>query len=499
MGLVAIVGLYSSRVILDALGAEDYGIYNIAGSAVAIFSFLTGALGSSSSRFLTVELGKIKSNDYSLLTRCFTTTRGVHLILAIAIMLLAESVGAWILFHACEIPPERINAAFWVFQISIITTFFYVTVVPYNALIIAHEHMTVYAYIGIVDAVLRLFICFLIKLSPIDQLVFYAILLCSVQIICNIFCRIYCKFHFPECSFNYTLDSKFFKPILKFSGWNLLGSFATMAMTQGTTIVLSFFFGPTVIAARAIACQVRNFILNFIGNFRTAANPQILKKYAAGEIESCKRLLFLSTNISFYLMLFIAIPFLLETDFILDIWLEEVPYPTIGFTRIIILEALFLVYDLSFYMIFQAAGRLKENALLCPTLDLIGFVIIFLIYKMGGNILTVGWASLALTCAEGMVLKPLLAIKYFNYHWNDFLQIFCKNGMVFLASIILPILLYSFFPEKRNIAIHIVSILISIMGVGLSAYYLGVTNRERNLVVSFVKQHSLLHNKKKPQ
>lgn len=241
MALITVVGLYTSRVILNALGVEDYGIYHVAGSVVAMFSFLNGALANSSSRFLTVELGKTEKGKIENLTRCFTTTRGIHGLLAIGIVIIAETVGLWFLHTQCEIPEARMDAAGWVYQISILTALLTITLVPYNALIVAHEHMNVYACIGILDAFLKLGICYLIKQSPIDKLIYYALLLFCIQIFNNLFNRIYCKKHFEECSLKYSLDKQFLKPILSFTGWNLIGSFSTMTLAQGATLMVSAF------------------------------------------------------------------------------------------------------------------------------------------------------------------------------------------------------------------------------------------------------------------
>lgn len=209
MALVILVGLYTSRVILNALGVEDFGIYNVAGSVVAMFTFLNGALGTSSSRFITVELGKASYNDASHLENCFKTTRGIHAIMGVLIVLIAETIGLWILYYKCDIPEDRMTSALIVYQISVITAYLSVTLVPFQALLIAHEHMTVYAYLGIIDALLKLGICYLILISPIDNLVFYALLLFGVQLFDNIFNRIYCKRHFRECSLKYSLDKRF--------------------------------------------------------------------------------------------------------------------------------------------------------------------------------------------------------------------------------------------------------------------------------------------------
>jgi O-antigen/teichoic acid export membrane protein len=276
MALVTVVGLFTSRVILQMLGVEDFGIYTVAGSAVALFSFLTGALAQSSSRYITVEIGKVVDDNIDSLVRCFKTTRAIHGILAILIFVLCETLGL-IILHKSSIPEERMTAAFWCFQISTLTALVNVTQIPFNSLIIAHERMSVFAYVSIFEVFAKLLVCYLLIISPIDKMVFYAVLLFIVQLSVFVMYRLYCSRHFQECSMGYKLDKEFFRPIMSFSFWNLFGSLSFSALTQGTTILISFFFGPALVASRSIANQVKNHVTSFVTNFRTAINPQIIK------------------------------------------------------------------------------------------------------------------------------------------------------------------------------------------------------------------------------
>lgn len=477
MALVILVGLYSSRVILNALGVEDYGIYNVAGSVVSMFVFLNGALGGASSRFITVELGKSDERTFIGLIRCFATTRAIHGIMALIIIVIAETIGLWLLYTKCEIPANRMYAALWVYQISVITAVLSITLVPFQALIIAHEHMAVYAYIGIIDAFLKLLICYLIQTSPIDKVVFYALMILAVQLALYLFNRIYCKLHFKECIAGYSLDKEYFRPILGFTGWNLLGSFSSMAITHAATVLISIFFGPALVTARAISGQVKSQVVNFITNVRTAVNPQILKRYANGEVESSKSLLFLSTNVSFYLMLVITLPLLFETELVLKLWLKIVPSYTVEFLRITLLEVLFIVYDLSFYMIFQANGRLKENALICPAMDIVAFAVVFVIYRMGGSVLAIAWALLILTIVQGMIVKPWLAVCLHGYTWREFTSIFARNGLVLFCSLIFPLLIA--YMGDNTLFTSFLMIIVSVVSVLFSAYLFGFNKTTR--------------------
>lgn len=484
MLLVTIVGLYTSRVILQVLGVEDFGIYNVAGSAVALFGFITGALGNASSRFITVEMGKLNVNDNSRLVSCFKTTRTIHGVLAIVILVVCETIGLFFLYRA-SIPDDRMSAAFWVFQISVITAMFNVTQIPYTALIIAHERMSIYAYVSIFEVLAKLAVCYLLVFSPIDRLVYYAILLFGVQSSVLLYYRYYCKKKFIECQSGYVIDKEFFSPIMSFSFWNLFGSLSSTALTQGSTLVMSFFFGPAIVASRAIANQVKHHVLNFVNNFRTAITPQILKRHAAGEEESSRKLLFFSAKFSFFLVLVFVLPLLFESRFVLELWLKDVPEYTTEFLRLVLLEMLFYVYDVCFYQIFQAEGRLKENAIICPLLDFVGLGIVCAVYALGGNVLAIAWCMLILTMSQGLLVKPWLAVRLFGYKWKDFINVFLNNLLVFVVATLLPFILYMLLP--RGVLYSIIIIVLSMVSSLLSSFYIGFSKDDQVKVIQFIK------------
>lgn len=483
MALVTIVGLYTSRVILQTLGVDDFGIYNVASSAVALFSFLTGALGQSSSRYLTVELGKSDGENISALTRCFKTTMTIHLLLAVLVLVFCETIGLVIL-NRSAIPPERQMAAFWVFQISTLTSLFNVTQIPYTALIIAHERMSIYAYVSIFEVVAKLMICYLLVVSPIDRLVFYSILLFIVQATTLLFYRLFCRKQFAECRLGILFDKEFFKPILSFSFWNLFGSLSYTALTQGATILISFFFGPAIVTARALANQVKTHVLNFVNNFRVAINPQIIKRNAAGDKNSSNKLLFLSTSITFYMMLVFVLPLALEARFILDIWLEEVPDYTVEFMQLVMVEMLFYVYDISFYQVFIAEGRIKENAIVCPLMDIVGIIIVWLLYKVGSGVLAIAWCMIVLTALQGMVVKPWLAIHMFGHDIKDYINVFLNNAIVLVGSALIPAGLH--FVLKPGTGTSLLVMFIAVLATLGSSYYIGLSQEMRLTVKSFV-------------
>ena len=297
MIVTMVISLYTSRVILQVLGVDDYGIYQSVGGIVGFLAFLNAALATGSSRFLTFGLGK---GDADGLKKIFSTTLSAHLCLALIIVLVAETAGLWFLYHKLIIPPERMDAAVYTFHLSILTAFFTLTQVPYNATIIAHERMNVYAYVSIFDAVARLLIVCLLLIGNIDKLKLYATLLTLLQIGILLFYRYYCSRHFPEARFKISFDKKIFKEIASFSGWSLFANSAYALSNQGILVLLNMFFAPAVVTARSISLQVNMAANQLVTNFQTAVNPQIVKRYAAGNLSGSKELLLQTARFSYF-------------------------------------------------------------------------------------------------------------------------------------------------------------------------------------------------------
>ena len=379
MFVTMIISLYTSRVVLQTLGVDDYGIYQAVGGIVGLLSFINGALATGSSRFLTYGMGE---GDESKLKRIFSTTLTAHLGLSVFIVLLAETAGLWFLYNKMVIPFDRMDAAVYVFHLSIITAFFTITQIPYSACIIAHERMTVYAYVSIVEAVIKLLIVYLLVVGNTDKLKLYATLLCVVQVGIILFYRFYCSHRFKEVSLRLSIDKAIFKEVASFSGWSLFASASIALNSQGILILLNMFFSPAVVAARSISLQVNNVANQFVTNFQTAANPQIIKLYAAGDQQGSKTLLLRTTKISFYLMFVLALPIVLTSEILLRLWLGIVPDYAAIFLQLVVIQSLFQVFDVSFYRALYAKGRIKENALISPTLGFIRFPIVYLLFKL---------------------------------------------------------------------------------------------------------------------
>ena len=307
------VTLYTSRVILEVLGIEDFGIYNVVGGIVAMFAFINGGMVSATQRYLTFELGR---HNESKLTNVFSTAIQIHAVIAFIIIVLAETIGLWFLYYKMVIPAERMDAAIWVYQCSVIACVTNIMSIPYNADIIAHEKMSAFAYISIIEASLKLGIVYLLIWSPIDKLIIYAVLILLVQFTIRIIYSQYCHRHFEESKYQHHFNYPLFKEMASFAGCSFWGSLSSVLFTQGVNLMLNVFFGPVVNAARGIAVQVQSAVQQFVGNFQIALNPQITKNYATGDLVQMHSLMFRSARFSFFLLFFLTLPILLETNFI---------------------------------------------------------------------------------------------------------------------------------------------------------------------------------------
>lgn len=434
------VTLYTSRVILEVLGIDDFGIYQTVGGIVGMLTFVNSALSTGTSRFITFELGK---NDSDRLKRTFSTTVTMQILLALVIVIVAETVGAWFVRNKLQIDAAVMPAALWAYHLSILTTVFNLISVPFIASIISHERMSVFAYLGIFDVCAKLGVVYLLTVGGFNRLVFYAFLLLMVQVIVTLFYIIYCVRHFSETRYRLIFDRKIFRDIAGFSGWSLFASSSVALNNQGVLILLNMFFSPAVVTARAISLQVNNAANQFVSNFRTAVNPQIIKQYAAGNYDESKALLLSSTKYSFYMMFLLSLPICIGAKPLLGVWLKEVPDYTVIFLQLVVIQSLFQVFDTSFYMALYAKGDLKANALISPTLGFLMFPVVYVMFKCGASPVALSWASLAMYAVLGLIIKPLLIVKIVNYKWKEIWAVFRPCFMVATVAGICSVILAS--------------------------------------------------------
>ena len=490
MILTMLVSLYTSRVILNALGITDYGIYNVVGGVVAMFSLLSGSLSSAVTRFLTFELGK---NDLKQLKKVFSISITIHIALAAIILIVAECVGVWFLNNKMNIPKERILAANWVLQFSILTFIIKIISVPYNASIIAHEHMKAFAYVSIIEVSFKLLVAFLVVWLPFDKLIIYAFMLAIVALLIRLIYGIYCKRQFEECSYHFTYDKNLIKKMTGFAGWNFIGASSSILRNQGVNILLNLFCGPAVNAARGITMQVNSAINNFATNFMMAINPQIIKSYASREHHYMMTLIFQGARLSFYLLFFLSLPVLIETEQILTLWLKQVPEHTINFVRLILIFT--LIESLSGTMItaMSATGKIRNYQLVVGGLQTLNFPISYIFLKIGFNpeITYLIAISISVCCfiSRLWMLRGMIQLSIKNYIKN----VLSNVMIVSFLSLLAPALLY-YILTPGIFRLLLVSFIAAISTLSVM-YFIGCSAHERNFInskVSYVKEKIIL-------
>lgn len=376
------VSLYTSRVVLQVLGVEDFGIYNVVGGVVAMFSFINSSMASATQRFLTYELGR---NEQKKIQQVFSSSILIHLFIAISVVLLAETIGLWFLYNKMTIPVDRLDAAVWCYQFSVLTAVIMIMSVPYNALIIAHEKMGAFAYISIIEVTLKLLIVFSLTFFDYDRLVFYAILIFLIQLVIRIIYGQYCQRHFAESHFKMSVDKILLKDMVSFAGFDLYGNLSVTARTQGVNVLLNMFFGPVLNAASGIATQVQGAIINFANNVIVAVRPQIIKSYSTKEYERVIYLIHKCSLITFILLLMLSMPIIIDTPFILNLWLKDVPDYTISFCQLTLLFGLFANLSQVVMIGVHATGKIKRPSFINGTLYLSVVPISYFSYRLGGN------------------------------------------------------------------------------------------------------------------
>ena len=484
MLLVMGVNLYTSRVVLNVLGFEDYGLYNVVGGIVTMFTFLNGSLGSATSRYITFELGK---KNLERLNGIFNTALVIHIVIAILVVLLAETVGLWFFYEKMTMPADRLDAAFWVYQISILTCFFTLTQVPYNATIIAYEDMKIYAYVGIAEVFLKLVVAFLIAVSPMDRLVFYAILLCLVQIGIMLFYRYYCNRHYPSCKRHLYKDRTLFKEMFAYGGYDLIGNISVLAQGQGLNILLNMFYGPTVNAARGIAYQVQGAITQFSNNFLTAVRPQIIKSYAEGDVDGMMKLVKQSSCFSFYLMWMISLPVCLEADYLLSLWLGNYPEHTVNFLILIVALCLIQTIKTPRTTIFHATGHIKWSNIIVGIILCAAFPLAYVALKLGGSPESVFWMS-NLTMLLSELGSVLVLKRYIDFSARNYLlDVHGRCLLVAIVSFIIPNLLYDRWMEQSFLRLAMTCTLTTI-SVLFTSLFLGMDRHLRSRLIQIVNK-----------
>lgn len=475
MGISMLVSLYTARIVISALGEMDYGILNIVSGCVAIFTFLNGSLSGSASRFLTFELGR---NNIPGLNKIFNASLAVHIFVAVILIVLCETAGLWILNEKLIIPADRMLSAQWAYQISIVLMVFSLVQVPYGAVVIAHEKMDIYAYLSILDIVLRLSLAFLLQIINGDKLIIWSIMTLIITIIYTSVYVIYCRRKFAETVLQVCRESLIYKQLFSFSLWNLIGSISGMLQNQGLNILLNMFFGPVINTARAISYQIQGTLTQFSGNFMLATKPQIIKLYACGQTKEMMSLVRFSACLAFYLTWVFTLPVSLELPYLLDLWLKEYPNYTISFSLLTLILSLILSIKTSRTTATLATGNIKATNLTVCIILCMTFPISYLLlhYKFSPNsvvVVTIMMTFLGEIVAVG-ILKRYVQFSMLHY----FITVYGRCFLVAIVSGVLPFLVHYLFEVEGFVRLVLVS-LTSIMSVGLTIYFIGFTRQNR--------------------
>lgn len=465
------IGLYTSRVILSELGIEDFGIYNVVGGLVVMFGLLNMSMSSTTSRFITVALGEGIETE---LKKMFGMTLSIHLLLALGIVVLAEPIGLWFLKNEMKIPADRMDAAIVVFHCSIATMFISLLNVPYNALIVAHERMSIYAYFSLIDLLLRLSVVLVLPFYTMDKLKFYAVLILGVQTLMQLIYWLYCVRNFHEARVLPKWDSLKMKKMFSFAGWSLFGDASALMFTQGLNMLLNVFFGPVVNAARGIAVQVQGVVQRFISSFQTALNPQLIKSYANKDYAYMHKLLYASSKFSFFLFLILALPVFFETKILLTWWLKNIPEYSIVFIRIILLISLIDCLSNPLVISAKANGNIKKYQIVLGSFMLIIVPISYIFLYLGYPPYSVFVVHLIIALI-GHYLRIKLVSPLIELNVSEYMrEVIGKVFLVFSLANILPLIIISIVQESMlrffiisALSVVVTSILIWLFGINM--------------------------------
>lgn len=489
MLFLLVVGLFTSRVVLSSLGAQDYGIYNVVGGFISMFTIFNAGLTSATQRFITFDLGK---GNLKELRDTFSTCVIIYMMIGLVILVVAEVGGVWFLENKLTIPTDRLYAARWVFQLSLITLIIGLVSTPYNALIVSYERMGAFAWISIYEALAKLAVAYQIYVTSYDKLIVYAVMLCIVQLSVRIIYNVYCNRNFKESKVIFNFNWAKIKKIYGFTGWAMFGGLASIGFTQGLNVLLNMFFNPVVNAARGVAVQVQNIINGFVLNFQTALNPQIIKSYAKGDTSYMFKLIFASSKFSFLLLFVMSLPVMLEAETLLGLWLKEVPQYTPLFFRLIIITTMIDGISNPFMRAVDATGNIKKYQIIVGGILLMIVPVSYVVLKLGGAPYSVFIVHICMSFLA-FLMRLYLVRKLINYS----IMMYWKNVLSRLIVVVIISVVFSLFVrakmEPSLIRVIVVS-LFSASVVLLLSYNIALLPNERALLKNKFK--SIIQKKK---
>lgn len=480
MLIILFANLYLSKVVLSTLGVIDYGIYNIVGGFVSMFSLTSTSLSNAIGRFITFSLGK---GDKKTLNRVFCTSINLQILMSLIIILLCEFLGVWFLNSKMVIPSERLFIANYIFQFFLVSFVVGLISVPYNALIIAHEKMSAFAYISILEIFLKLLFIYFIKNSNFDKLLYWGASLMLISIFNRLIYRLYCLRKFPESKYHFVFDKSLIKEMGSFAGWNMFGEVAGILRNQGTNMLLNLFYGPIVNAAYGIAMQINSVTGQFYGNFLIAVNPQIIKSYAEGDIKHAYNLVKKSTRFAYLMLLVIILPIFIEINFLLKIWLGNYPNYTTTFSRLLLIVSLIEVLSLPLITLQRATGYVREYQLVVGTIYLLNLPISWVLLKIGYNPFWVFYVAISIAIINMFVriymLKKILPISIKEY----FIEVIYKVFMTTVIIIFFIYILHHIFEIS-----HLFNLGITFFFSALICFTYGISKSERKTLYDYIKK-----------
>lgn len=482
MLLTMSVALYTSRIVLNTLGIDDYGIYNVVGGFVTMFGFLNTAMSRATQRFLAYEIGQ---NNAIQLKNVFSMSLNIHFFIALFVLVFAESIGLWFINTQLTIPINRFEAAKWVYHFSIFSLLVNIVSVPYNAMIVAHERMNVFAWVSIIEVSLKLLIVFMLQWIGFDKLKLYAILTFCISLLIRLIYGKYCNIKFKESKYYFFWNKDMFRTLLSFAGWNLWGNIASILAGQGVNILLNIFFGPAVNAARGIAFQIKGAVNSFVQNYQMAMNPQIIKSYASNDMNYMHNLIFSGAKLSFFLLFILSLPIIVESEIILKIWLKTVPEHTSIFTRLILINILINSISGTLMTAAQATGEIRLYQGLVGGLSLIILPLSYIFLKAGHppavTLLITIFVSILTLFTRLVIMKRLI-----NLNIKMFItSVVLKPIIIALIASIIPVSIKLLIDEstKQLILVFLSSIASSVTVV----FFLGLNNKERKYIFNIIK------------
>ena len=476
------VSLYTSRVVLEALGVSDYGIYNVVGGFVGMFALISSSLTGACSRFLNYEMGR---NTEKRLQIVFSTPLTVHITLAVVIAIACESFGVWYVNNKMVIPLERITAANWVFQISMLNFCMNLVTIPFNAAIIAHEKMSTFAYVSIFEGISRLIICFIVMWTPTDHLITYALLYMLVQVCVMVMYQVYCHKRFQECHYKFVVDKPLVKQMFSYSGWHVIGNSASVLNRQGVDLVLNLFCGTVLNAAKGISNQVMNAVSSFANNFMLAMNPQITKSYAQGDYKYMLDLVFRGSRFSFYLLFFISFPIILNADFIIHIWLKKVPEYAVQLAQLSLISSMIISLSNPLVTAQNATGNVRNYQIVVGGLQLLNLPLCYVSLYYGYSpvsIMVIAIIVELFSLAARLLMIPIYIKVFFAFFYLK--EVLLKVMVVTLVASVIPVFLY--LNLKEGMISFIIVSFCCCVSTGISIIFIGCTKNEREILFNQV-------------